>query len=261
MTIDAPVPGAVPSGPAEIRRELGITWAKCIAGLAVAKAISFADPTGILAGNLAGVAAFLFISLPDRKVRDRGERWARYGLPWWGWKDARSWAAWGKGLGLGLAVCAVVFPLFFVGYQLFLELLPRLPAPLPRLLAPYLQHQAFHFRLPDRFPLMVLNQFLVVALPEELFYRGWMQTRWRESAPDKGVRVLGATLGAGFLQTQVLFAAGHLVVLEFWRLGTFFPGLLFGWVRERTGSIAAGVAVHALSNLFMLILESSFGVS
>jgi membrane protease YdiL (CAAX protease family) len=70
--------------------------------------------------------------------------------------------------------------------------------------------------------------------------------------------VLGARLGAGFLWTQLLFAAGHLVVLQPWRLATFFPGLLFGWLRERTGGVAAPVVLHALSNLFVATLEASF---
>jgi membrane protease YdiL (CAAX protease family) len=70
--------------------------------------------------------------------------------------------------------------------------------------------------------------------------------------------VLGARLGAGFVWTQVLFAAGHLVVLQPWRLGTFFPGLLFGWLRERTGGLAAPVVFHALSNVFIATLEASF---
>jgi membrane protease YdiL (CAAX protease family) len=41
-------------------------------------------------------------------------------------------------------------------------------------------------------------------------------------------------------------------------MGTLLPGLLFGWLRERTGSIAAPVALHALSNLFIATLEASF---
>ncbi len=234
------------------------TWAFCIGGIALAKGLSFLDPTRILAGNLAGVAALLFIALPDNKLRRSGERWDRYGLLWWGIGDARTWRAWGRGFALGLLACAVIFPPFLAGFYGYARLLPHLPVWFARLAAPYSQSPAFHFRLPATFPLMILTQFLVVALPEELFYRGWMQTRWAESEPGRRVRVLGATLGAGFLATQVLFAAGHLVVLEFWRLGTFFPGLLFGWLRARTGDIAAPVTAHALSNLFIAVLEASF---
>jgi uncharacterized protein len=46
--------------------------------------------------------------------------------------------------------------------------------------------------------------------------------------------------------------------LQPWRLGTFFPGLLFGWLRERTGNVAGSVVLHALSNLFLQVLEASF---
>ena len=33
-------------------------------------------------------------------------------------------------------------------------------------------------------------------------------------------------------------------------LATFFPGLLFGWLRARRDGIGAAVVLHALSNLF-----------
>jgi hypothetical protein len=91
------------------------TWAKAIAGLAVAKIVSFVEPTGLLAANLAGVAAFLFIALPDARLRARGESWASYGLPWEGVGNPRTWRAWGRGALAALAVAAVVFPIFAAG--------------------------------------------------------------------------------------------------------------------------------------------------
>ncbi|MFI5301533.1 MAG: type II CAAX prenyl endopeptidase Rce1 family protein, partial [Polyangiales bacterium] len=33
------------------------------------------------------------------------------------------------------------------------------------------------------------------------------------------------------------------------RLAVFFPSLLFGWMRARTGGIGAGIAFHAACNL------------
>jgi hypothetical protein len=157
------------------------------------------------------------------------------------------------------ATCAVVFPLFLGVFWAYARALPELPPWLSTVLAPYAGQAAPRFRLPERFPLLCLVQLLVVALPEELFYRGWMQTRWAATRPGRGVRVLGARLGHGFVATQALFALGHLVMLPHpWRLATFFPGLLFGWLRERTGDLAAPVLVHALSNLFIATLEASF---
>jgi membrane protease YdiL (CAAX protease family) len=233
-------------------------WALAVGGLALAKGLSFAEPTGLLAANLAGVAAFLFIALPDARLRARGEEWADYGVPLHGLADARTWRAFGKGALVALGVAAVVFPLFAAGFRLYAELLPRLPGGLARLLAPYGGAPRFALRLPAGLPLLALVQLLVVALPEEMFYRGFVQTALARGAPGRGVTVLGARLGAGFLSTQLLFALGHLVVLQPWRLGTFFPGLLFGWLRERTGGVAAPVVLHALSNLFIATLEASF---
>jgi uncharacterized protein len=246
----------VAAGNGAVRRELVGTWAVAIGGIALAWIVSAGIP--ILRANLAGVAAFLFIVLPERRIAARGERWRDYGLPWFGLRDARTWRAWAQGAGVGLLVCAVTFPIFVAGFWAYGELLPHLPASVARVVAPYSGAPAFRPRLPDGLALLAVTQLLVVALPEELFYRGWMQTRWAASAPKRRVTVLGARLGAGFLWTQLLFAAGHLVVLQPWRLGTFLPALLFGWLRARTGSIAAPVVAHALSNLFIATLESSF---
>jgi CAAX protease family protein len=239
-------------------RELVRTWALAVGGLAIAKLLSLADPTGLLRANLAGVAAFLFIALPDAKLRARGEDWPDYGVPLHGLADARTWAAFGRGALVALAAAALVFPVFAAGFFVYAELLPHLPRALARVLAPYAGAPRLAFRWPPGLPLLVVVQLLVVALPEEIFYRGFVQTAWARAAPEAGVRVLGARLGAGFLWTQALFALGHLVVLEPWRLGTFFPGLLFGWLRARTGSIAAAVVLHAVSNVFIATLEASF---
>ncbi len=244
--------------PPPARRELVRTWLLAVGGLALARLASLAEPTGLLAANLAGVAAFLFIALPDARLRARGETWPDYGVPIFGLADARTWRAFGRGALVALAAAAVVFPVFAAGFWGYAELLPRLPEGLARALAPYGGVPRFEPRLPDRFALLVLVQLLVIALPEEMFYRGWMQTAWARSAPGRGVTVLGARLGAGFVWTQLLFAAGHLVVLQPWRLATFFPGLLFGWLRARTGDVAAAVVLHALSNLFIQTLEASF---
>ncbi len=242
---------------AAVRRELVGAWGLCILGLAAAKVVSLVEPTGLLAANLAGVAAFLFILVPERHLHARGERWTDYGLPWWGAADARTWRAWLRGLAVALAVCAIVFPLFFAAFWGYGRALPHLPPRLAAILAPYTAPPVARPALPPRFALFAVVQLLVVALPEEQFYRAWMQTRWARR-PGRRIRVLGATLGPGFLATQALFAAGHLVVLQPWRLATFFPGLLFGWLRARTGDVAAPVLVHALSNVFIAVLEASF---
>ncbi|MEM9494288.1 MAG: CPBP family intramembrane glutamic endopeptidase, partial [Myxococcota bacterium] len=38
-------------------------------------------------------------------------------------------------------------------------------------------------------------------------------------------------------------------------LATFFPGLLFGWMRSATGSLLAPVLAHAGSNILIRLLD------
>ncbi|MFT3917082.1 MAG: MXAN_2755 family glutamic-type intramembrane protease [Anaeromyxobacteraceae bacterium] len=246
------------AGPADPPPVLVRTWLLAVGGILCAKLLSLVEPTGLLGANLAGVAAVLFVTLPDRRLRLRGEGWERLGLPGTGPGDPVVRRDWARGALWALGTCAVVFPLFGLGFWAFSRALPSLPPALAHALAPYGAPAAFTWRAPEGLLWRIPVQLLVVALPEELFYRGWMQTSWARAVPGPGRTLLGARLGPGFLATQALFAAGHLVVLEPWRLATFFPGLLFGWLRARTGSVAAPVLVHAASNLFLATLEASF---
>lgn len=258
MLVSALIQPAVQPLLPEGRGALLATWGLAMAGLAVARLLSLVEPSGLLAGNLAGVAALLFVLLPDRRLRARDEGWERYGAPFLGSGESRDWSGLARGAGQGLLCCALVFPPFVAAFVGFTALLPHLPPALAAVISPYLGTPAFALRLPEALPLTLALQLLVVALPEELFYRGWLQTAWARLAPERGVTLLGARLGHGFLATQALFAAGHLVSGQPWRLATFFPGLLFGWLRARTGSVVAPVVVHALSNLLILTLERSF---
>jgi membrane protease YdiL (CAAX protease family) len=103
----------------------------------------------------------------------------------------------------------------------------------------------------------VVDNLFVVALPEEFFYRGYLQTRLRDAWPE-GRLFLGARLGKAFWVTAALFALGHLAIFQVWRLGVFFPALLFGWMRERTGTVMGAALLHACCNLLVLVLEASF---
>ncbi len=227
--------------PPPTTKELLLSWCQVVGGIGIASAVASVEPTGLLRANLAGVAALLFILVPDRKLRMRGESWQEYALPWWGARNPRTWRAWGRGAAVGLAVSLVVLPLFV----LLLVAGARIAGVDAR----------FAPRIPPGFALAALVQLVAVALPEELFYRGWMQTAWGRRGASR--TVLGAAIGPGFLATQAFFAAGHLVSLQPWRLATFFPALLFGWLRARTGGVVAPAVAHTLSNLLVLLLEAS----
>ncbi|HKY63465.1 MAG TPA: type II CAAX endopeptidase family protein [bacterium] len=140
-----------------------------------------------------------------------------------------------KSLGWVLLVSAIVFPLIELGNRFF-------------------QDWAFHrhyvggnYRgLGKAF----LYHFLLVGIPEEFFYRGYMQTQLNR-VWGRNWRLLGVAVGKALPITAFLFALSHsMIMLQWWHFAIFFPGLLFGWFRERTGAITAGALFHALCNVY-----------
>jgi membrane protease YdiL (CAAX protease family) len=122
----------------------------------------------------------------------------------------------------------------------------------------------FHLVSPLARPLETLNdvfgQLVIIALPEEAFYRGYLQTRIDDAFTVRW-RILGATVGPGIVIASVVFALGHVATIrDPSRLAVFFPALVFGWLRARTGGVGASVAFHALCNIFSEMLGRAYGV-
>ncbi len=101
-------------------------------------------------------------------------------------------------------------------------------------------------------------QLIIVALPEEVFFRGYVQSSLNLIFPRKW-RLFGVNFGWGLLITALVFAFAHsLIALEWWHFAIFFPALLFGYVREKTGTVTAPILLHALSNILMYILTYTY---
>lgn len=137
---------------------------------------------------------------------------------------------------------AITFGPFFVGWRLFWH--PR---------------GTFSLHLqPWDVANRVFGQLVIIALPEEAFYRGYLQSRLDEAMTAR-VRVLGASVGPSLLVTSVIFALGHFATIrEPARLAVFFPSLAFGWLRARTGGVGAGIAFHAACNVFSELLGAGY---
>ncbi len=104
------------------------------------------------------------------------------------------------------------------------------------------------------------GQLLIIALPEESFYRGYLQSRLDQALPQR-VRLFGAQVGPSLVVASVVFALGHFATIrDPARLAVFFPSLAFGWLRARTGGIGAGIAFHALCNMFSQVLGHGYRV-
>ncbi len=139
-----------------------------------------------------------------------------------------------------LLLSLLILPAFLVLYQVYQKVwFHRPPVPIS---------------FPPDWPLLLLYHLLCVALPEEVFYRGYMQSRLNE-AFQKRIRVFSAPLGFGWLYTAILFALGHFLIdFRVDTLATFVPGLVFGWLRERTDTVVASTLFHALCNGTVLLL-------
>jgi membrane protease YdiL (CAAX protease family) len=158
-----------------------------------------------------------------------------------------------RAVGVGSLALLIVAPAYAVGFVLWHR--PDLPFDWTRAL--FLTDGP---RSLLAFVDLALGHLLVVALPEEAFFRGYLQSALDRRYPPN-VRLGGAALGPGLLISGALFAVGHfLSVPEAGRLAVFFPSLLFGWLRARTGGIGASVICHALCNLYVILLGAGYGL-
>lgn len=115
----------------------------------------------------------------------------------------------------------------------------------------YIQEEkSFHW-----FWQIFLIQLFLVAFPEEIFYRGYLQSRL-DQIIGKDQKVFGIDLNlASIVLCSVLFAIAHLVTIpNLARLSVFFPSLLFGWMRRADQSVVPVAIFHALCNLFSQFL-------
>ena len=114
--------------------------------------------------------------------------------------------------------------------------------------------RTFGWAMPDRLLERIVVNLLIVAVAEELFFRGYLQDRLTKLWPAKR-RLWGAPFGWGITAASAVFALAHFVgEYRFDRLGPFFPGLAFGWLRAYTGTIWAAVLFHGYCNLLADVL-------
>lgn len=108
---------------------------------------------------------------------------------------------------------------------------------------------------------IVGHHLIFVAIPEEFFYRGYIQTRLDEAFSAER-SIAGAKLGWGIVLASLLFAFGHSIVIfqPWWQVFIFFPGMVFGWLRARTGDAMAGAFFHAACNVGVMLLEIHYGL-
>jgi uncharacterized protein len=235
-------------------REPLAAFAVATALAAALAAIGAAVP--IVRDNLHAPIAIIFLYAPALAARRAGRDF-----------DYREAGLRADPVALNLAVLgvfvALTMPAFVVGFFVFYGRVCTIPAnALTHLFGGLCRHwlgvAGGHLRLPPRFLLLAFSQLVVVAIPEELFFRGYLMERLEQVwTPTK--TLFGAKVGWALLVSSALFALGHLLVIPNpQRLAVFFPALVFGWMRARTGSIAVGATFHALCNVVSDVLHTSY---
>ena len=204
------------------------------------------------------LAAVLQLYLPLWRAGKLGRDYDFVGL------HLRSWR---RDLKIVLVLAAVSYPPFIIGHHLYMTqahdwlasfgfnglagFVPR------RVLAPQWPVDLWSLgKALWWFAGIAATHTLGVALPEETFYRGYLQPHLEARLPPR-LRIFG--IGRAAILCAFLFAVGHF--LGEWnplRLGPFFPALVFAWQRNATKSIVGAIAFHALCNTLGEVLFSLY---
>jgi membrane protease YdiL (CAAX protease family) len=101
--------------------------------------------------------------------------------------------------------------------------------------------------------------FVCAGFGEEMFFRGYIQSRINETF-GRPVHVLGLDFGLGLVVSSLLFGLlhglntvdyfrGHYEFAWWYGMENCFVGLFYGCLREGTDSVAAGGVTHGLVNV------------
>ena len=92
----------------------------------------------------------------------------------------------------------------------------------------------------------ILVQLLLVALPEEVFFRGYLQDKLGNNI--KGVIIVSLLFAIGHFITLCIGGTHNLSVCS-QAILTFFPSLVMGYLYLVTGTLWASIIFHFLANI------------
>ena len=161
------------------------------------------------------------------------------------------------------AVFTLLLALFLMRQRRMLTSMPAAIAVvivLGILLLPMILALAFQRASVDSVLLSTLWLFFGAGFGEEIFFRGYCQSRLNE-AFGRPWSLLRVQFGPGLLLSSLLFGfihalntvdyfAGQFQFAWLWMLVNSFAGLFLGVLRERTGSVFPGAILHGLGDVF-----------
>ena len=220
-------------------RELVVLWLVTL--IAIRAVVEIQSGAGLPEWVLA-LVPLLFIYVPVGLCRIRDvDSWSyRLSIP--AFRDVQAWQTI---VVVNARLLLVVGPLFLLGYHFY-----------QTTLFDYAPGQGW----PKETLTLIAYQLFFVAVPEEFFYRGYFQTRLNEVFERKFL-IFGVPMGWGSVWASLFFAFGHTIVLfQWWHFATFFPGMVFAWLREKTGGVMAGAVFHAICNIAVIHLDTHYGI-
>lgn len=142
-----------------------------------------------------------------------------------------------------LFVCLVIFPAAAVVNHFYQS---------------WLWERDYHTATTQIWASYAITQLLLVAFPEEFFFRGYLQGRLSEVFVVER-KIFCADFGLPQILTALVFALSHsFIAVQWWHIFIFFPALVFAWLKEKTGTIWAGTMFHASCNMFAFWVAASY---
>src|SRR3989338_1502019 len=141
-----------------------------------------------------------------------------------------------RSLEIGIIFSVIIFPIFLLANNLYQEL--------------FLASLYRGWYYPEIVQFSVYQIFLI-AIPEEFFFRGYIQSQLNRIFPPN-FSLFGLRWGWSIPLTALIFAFSHtFITFQWWHFSIFFPGLVFGVLREKTGGLMAPIFFHTLSNVIV----------
>lgn len=142
-----------------------------------------------------------------------------------------------------LMTSAVTLSVYFIGWYIY---------------ATEFQNKSFAPSLQVNIVLLTINILLFVGIPEEYFFRGYLQSELNKILGRK-IKFLSAKVGPGLFITAIVFTLSHILVQMDWsKASLIFLSLILGWLREKTESILASVGLHTFANITYLCTQEFF---
>jgi len=100
----------------------------------------------------------------------------------------------------------------------------------------------------------LLTQLLMVTLPEEVFFRGYLQNKLGNNI--RGVIIVSLLFALGHFITLCI-AGGHNIAICSQAVLTFFPSLVMGYLYLKTKTLWASIIFHFFANIVHIAIALS----